>query len=81
MEADSGMVLEELADSLGFVRREIVADDVNLLPRWAQGYDLLQKGDQLPTGMANSGFAVHTTGGGNIPTPSFRDLAAQVFTS
>ena len=58
------MLLEELADRLSFVRREIVEDDVNLLPRRAQGYDLLQKGDELTAGMAGSRFAVDATGGG-----------------
>jgi hypothetical protein len=52
------MLLEELADRLSFVRGEIVEDDVNLLPRRAQGYDLLQQGDELTAGMAGSGFAV-----------------------
>jgi len=61
---DSRMLLEELADRLSFVGGEIVEDDVNLLPRRAQGYDLLQKGDELATGMAGSGFAVDATGGG-----------------
>ncbi len=61
---DSRMLLEELADRLSFVRGEIVEDDVNLLPRRAQGYDLLQKGDELTAGMAGSGFAVDATGGG-----------------
>jgi hypothetical protein len=31
------MLFEELADRLSFVRGEIVEDDVNLLPRRAQG--------------------------------------------
>src|ERR1035437_8043476 len=61
---DLRMLLEELADRLSFVRGEIVEDDVNLLPRRAQGYDLLQKGDELAAGMAGSGFAVDATGGG-----------------
>lgn len=61
---DSRMLLEELADRLSFVRGEIVEDDVNLLPRRAQGYDLLQKGYELAAGMASSGFAVDATGGG-----------------
>ena len=34
---DSRMLFEELADRLSFVRGEIVEDDVNLLPRRAQG--------------------------------------------
>src|ERR1019366_5684505 len=61
---DSRMLLEELADRLSFVRGEIVEDDVNLLPRRAQGYNLLQKRDELTAGMAGSGFAVDATGGG-----------------
>jgi len=58
------MLLEELTNRLSFVRGEIVEDDVNLLPRGAQEYDLLQKGDELTAGMAGSGFAVDATGGG-----------------
>jgi hypothetical protein len=58
------MLLEELANRLSFVRGEIVEDDVNLLPRRAQGYNFLEKGNELATGVASSGFAVDTTGGG-----------------
>ena len=58
---DSRMLLEELADRLSFVHGEIVENDVNLLPRWAQGYDLLQKGDELAAGMAGSRFALDAT--------------------
>src|ERR1039457_6898735 len=61
---DSRMLLEELADRLSFMRGEIVEDDVNLLPRRAQGYNLLQKGDELTAGMAGSGLSVNATGGG-----------------
>jgi len=46
------------------VEGEIVEDDVNLLPRWAQGYDFLQKGDELTAGMAGGGFAVEMPRGG-----------------
>jgi hypothetical protein len=58
------MFLEELSDGLSFVGGEIVEDDVNVLPRGAQGYDLLQEGNELTTGMASRGFAVDPTGGG-----------------
>src|SRR5208337_2749864 len=58
------MLLEELADRLSFVGGEIVEDDVNLLPRRAQGYDLLQERDELTAGMAGGGLAVNATGGG-----------------
>ena len=64
VKADARMLLEELADGLSFVGGEIVEDDVNLLPRRAQGDDLLQKGDELAAGMAGGGFAVDATGGG-----------------
>jgi len=63
VKADSRMLLEEFPDRLGFVGGEVVQNDVNLLPRRAQGYDLLQKGDELTAGMASSGFAVDATGG------------------
>jgi hypothetical protein len=52
------MLLEELADRLSFVCGEIVEDDVNLLLRRAQRYDLLQKGQELVAGVAGGGFAV-----------------------
>ena len=58
------MLLEELTDRLSFVRREIVQDDVNLLPRGTQGDDLLQKGDELTAGMVGGSFTVDATGGG-----------------
>src|ERR1022692_4706276 len=58
------MLLEEFADCLSFMGGEIVEDDLNLLPRRAQGYDLLQKGDELAAGMAGRGFAVDATSGG-----------------
>ncbi len=61
---DSRMLLEEVADRLSFVRGEVVEDDVNLLPRRTQGYNLLQKGDELAAGVAGGGFAVDAAGGG-----------------
>ena len=64
VKADSRMFLEELSDGLSFVGGEIVEDDVNLLPRRAQGYDLLQKGNELTAGMPGSGFAVDAPRGG-----------------
>jgi hypothetical protein len=57
-------VLEELADHRRFVGGETVEDDVNRLSRCTRGYDLLQEGDEFPTVMAGSGFAVDTTSGG-----------------
>src|SRR5260370_9089596 len=70
------MLLEELADRLGFVGREIVEDDVNLLPRRAQGYDLLQKGDELTAGVAGGRFFRGAARGGVSPPPSRRGCPA-----
>jgi hypothetical protein len=61
---DSRVLLKELADRLGFVSREVVEDDVNVLLAWAQGYDFFERGDELATGMAGGRFAVHATGCG-----------------
>jgi hypothetical protein len=61
---DSRMLVEELADRLSFVCGEIVEDDVNLLPRRAQGDYLLEKGDELAAGVAGGGLAVDAAGGG-----------------
>ena len=58
------MLLEELADRLSFVRGEIVEDDVNLLPRRAQGYDFLEKGNELAAGVAGGGLTVDAASGG-----------------
>ena len=49
---------------MSFVGGEIVEDDVNLLPRRAQGYDLLQERDELTAGVAGSGLAVDAAIGG-----------------
>jgi hypothetical protein len=57
------MLLEELADQLSFASGEIVENDVNLLPRRAQGYDFLEKGNELAAGVAGGGFAVDAAGG------------------
>ena len=42
VKADARMLVEELVDHRRYVGGEIVEDDVNLLSRLAQGYDLLQ---------------------------------------
>src|SRR5260370_36835613 len=65
---DSRMLLEEIADRLSFVCGELVEDDVNLLPRRAQGYELLKKGDELTAGCAGGGvFAGASAGGSSRP--------------
>jgi len=54
-----GVPLQELFDLVGFVRRQIVQDDVNLLARVAAGDHLLEKTHELRTGMPLSGLALH----------------------
>jgi len=57
------MLLQEVTHRLGLMRREVVEDDVNLLPRRTQGHNLLQKSDELTAGVAAGGFAVDAAGG------------------
>ena len=64
MKPDSRMLLKKLADRLSFMGGEIVENDVNLLPRRAQGYDFLEKGNGLAARVRGSGFAVDAAGGG-----------------
>src|ERR1035441_6793558 len=68
------MLVEELADRLSFVCGEIVEDDVNLLPRRAQGDYLLEKGDELAAGVAGGGVA-GGAGGGGVEGPPQRERA------
>ena len=64
MEPDAGMLLQELPHQGGFVRREIIEDDVDLLMGRAQGDNLLQETDKVPTGVASGGLAVNAAGRG-----------------
>src|SRR5215469_17265790 len=57
------MVLQELADGGGFVSREIVQDDVNLLVPGAEGDDFLEESDELAAGVASGGFAMNPSCG------------------
>jgi hypothetical protein len=53
---------QKIPNQLCFMSGEIVEDDMNLLPRWAQRYDFLQKGYEIAAGMAGCGLSVHATG-------------------
>ena len=64
MKLNAGMLLQEVADRLGFVGREIVEDDMNLLSWRAQGRHFFEEGNELAAGVASGGFAVHPAGGG-----------------
>jgi hypothetical protein len=56
------MLLKEVANELGFVGREVVEDDMNLLPRRAPRYHFCEKGNDVGAGMAARGSSVHAAG-------------------
>ena len=63
MEVNPRILLQELADCGGFVSREIVQDDMNLLVPGAEGEDFLKEGDELAAGVASGGFAMNSSCG------------------
>lgn len=64
VKVNSRILLQELANQGGFVSRQIVQDDMNLLIAGAEGDDFLEEGDELAAGMTSSGFAMDPTCGG-----------------
>src|SRR5687767_5365249 len=56
MELNLGVSSEELSDGLGFVRRKVVDDHVNLFARRLRGDHICQKRYELGTGMALGGL-------------------------
>jgi hypothetical protein len=46
---DPRVLLERLANGRGLVGRDVVENDVDLLPRHTQGDEFLQETDELPT--------------------------------
>ena len=56
---NAGILFQELTHQGGFVSREIVQDDVNLLVAGAEGDDFFEKGNELAAGVARGGFAVN----------------------
>ena len=63
MKLDMRMSREEVGHSLGFVRRKVVGDDVDLLSRGLARNHVGQKGDELGAGVAQGGFAQHLPAG------------------
>jgi hypothetical protein len=59
VESDTWILFEELQDQRGLVSGEIGEDDMDLAIGRAQGDDLLQKADEVPTGVACSGLCVN----------------------
>ena len=56
MNADLGMIGQEVLDELGFMGREIVGDDVDLAAEGLGSHNLGQKVDELSAGMAWRGL-------------------------
>ena len=56
------MLLQEVANELGFVGREVVEDDMNLLPGRAQRYHFFEEGNEVAAGVAGRGSSVHAAG-------------------
>ena len=56
------MALEKIGNGLGFMRGEVVEDDVNLLPGPAQRHHFFQKSHEIAAGVAGRGFSVHPAG-------------------
>ena len=63
MEMNSRVLFKELVDQAGLVGREVVEDDVNLLPGRALSDDFFEKSNKVLAGVASSGFAVHAARG------------------
>ena len=62
MKLDSRVLLQEIPDRLGFVSREVVEDDVNLLLARTPRYDFFEKGDEFAAGVTSGRFAMDATG-------------------
>jgi hypothetical protein len=63
VEVNPRILLQELAHQIGFVGRQIVQDDVNLLVPGAQRDDFLEESNEFTAGVSSGGFAVDSPGG------------------
>ena len=62
MQRDIGMLLQEVFHEVGFVRRKVIKDDVNLTLGRLRVYNFLQESDKLLAGVSGSGLAEHLAG-------------------
>jgi len=62
MKLHARVLLQEVANELGFVGGEIVEDDMNLLPGRAQRYHFCEEGHEVAAGVAGRGSSVHAAG-------------------
>ena len=77
VELHVGMGVEKGSHAFSLMSREIVENDMNLLLRFTQGNNLAQEGDEVLTGVPQSGFAVDLASGGPVcemRTPSLSRL-------
>jgi hypothetical protein len=56
------MLFEEVSNELGFVGREVVEDDMNVLPGRAQRHHLFEEGNKVTAGVAGGGSSVYVAG-------------------
>ena len=54
--------MEEVSIELGFVGRDVVEDDMDLLPGRAQRDDFFQEGNEVAAAVASRGFPMHAAG-------------------
>ena len=64
VEAKRGIFLEELENLLGFMRAQVVDDEVNFSTLGLAGHDLAQKINKLDTGMSGGGLSHDVAGAG-----------------
>jgi hypothetical protein len=63
VEMNARILFQELTHQGGFVSREIVQDDVDLLVPGAQGDHFPEESNELAAGVASGGFAVNPSAG------------------
>ncbi len=64
VQMDVGMIVEKRGDALGFVRREIVADDMDLPAPGLVGADIGEEGHELGAGVTRRRLAENFAGSG-----------------
>ena len=62
MEADTGILLQDLLYQYGFVSGKVVEDDVDLLSGQTQVNNLPQESNEILAGMASTRFSVNSAG-------------------
>ena len=79
MNANLGMIDQEVVEELGFMGREIVSDDVDLASEWLGNHDLGEKVDELSAGMALSDLAEDFSASGIEGSVERKSAVAVIF--